>query len=68
MAAPATTRAKPSAELRRIQASLRAIVCEDQEDVALATSVAEGIHHIVSQIDRLAGLQELFEWWHELPL
>ena len=66
--APTPTRAKPSAELRRIQSDLRAIVREDQEDVALATSVAEGIHHIASQLDRLAGLQELFEWWHELPL
>ena len=70
MAAPAQTRAsaQPSAELRRIQADLRAIVQDDQEDVALATSVAEGIHRIAGQLDRLAGLQELFEWWHELPL
>jgi len=66
MAAPAPTRAKPSAELRRIQASLRQIVRDDQETDQLA--VAEGIHRVVSQLDRLAGMQELFEWWHELPL
>lgn len=70
MAAPVPIRAseKPSAELRRIQERLRIIVREDQEDTALATSVAEGVHRVVGQLDRLAGLQELFEWWHELPM
>ena len=68
MAAPVPIRAseKPSAELRKIQERLRSIVREDQDEVAI--SVGEGIHLIVGQLDRLAGLQELFEWWHELPM
>lgn len=66
MATPAPTRAKPSAELRRIQADLEQLVRDDQETDVLC--VAEGIHRIVSQLDRLAGMQELFEWWRELPL
>lgn len=70
MATPIPIRAheQPSAGLRRIQEQLRSVVREDQDDTALATSVAEGVHHVVGQLDRLAGLQELFEWWQELPM
>jgi hypothetical protein len=45
---------------------LEQLVRDDQETDVLC--VAEGIHRIVSQLDRLAGMQELFEWWRELPL
>ena len=72
MAATPTTHPRahelPSAALRRIRESLHEIVREDQEDTQLATSVGEGIHRVVQQIDKLAGLQELFEWWQDLPM
>jgi hypothetical protein len=58
---------KPSAELRRIQESLRALVRQDQENAELACSVWEGMRRIDSQIDRLAGLQELWEWYSKMP-
>lgn len=57
----------PATELRRAQAMVREILRQDQEEPKLATSVCEMLHRIEAQLDRVAGLQELFEWYSQMP-
>lgn len=57
----------PAVELRRLQAMLRQVVHKDQEEPKLAASVCEILDRIEAQLDRVAGLQELFEWYSHMP-
>jgi len=58
---------QPSKKLRQIQKDLRAVVAEDQQSPELAASTCEALHRIEDQLDRVAGLQELFEWYLRMP-
>jgi hypothetical protein len=58
---------KPSAELRRIQELICKVLKRDQDSPEFAASVCEALHHIEGQMNRIAGLQELFEWYSEDP-
>jgi hypothetical protein len=58
---------KPSAELRLVQESIRKILKRDQDAPEFAASVCDGLRNVETQVDRLAGLQELFEWYSERP-
>lgn len=50
-----------------MQAMLRQIVRKDQEEPKLASCVCEILDRIEAQLDRVAGLQELFEWYLQMP-
>jgi hypothetical protein len=65
-ASPAAT-ASAVAELRRAARILRDVIVADQNEPALVCSVAEGLDRVTDQLDRLAGLQELFEWYSSMP-
>ena len=58
---------KPSAELRLIQESISKLLRRDQDAPEFAASVCEGLRNVENQVHKLAGLQELFEWYSEQP-
>ena len=71
MAAPATSlaaeQARASRRLRQVQADLRKLLADDQENPEIGFGVCEGLNRVEEQLDRLCGLQELFEWYGEMP-
>ena len=58
---------RASAKLRRVQESVRALIREDQDKPEMASSVCELLARIEEQLHRVAGLQELFEWYGRMP-
>lgn len=53
--------------IRRVQEALRVLIREDQDKPEMAASVCEALSRIEEQVDQVAGLQELFEWYSRMP-
>lgn len=58
---------RASVKLRRVQESVRALIRADQDKPELATCVCEVMERIAEQLDKVAGLQEMFEWYSRMP-
>lgn len=57
-----------SAEIQRARDILRDVLlrddeCDEESDVPLIGQVSDGLNEIISTLDSLAGLQQMFEAW-----
>lgn len=58
---------RASQRIRQVQEEIRAIIRDDQTDPKIGYSICEALAVVEQQIDRIAGLQELFEWYLQKP-
>jgi hypothetical protein len=65
---PEQVEARASVKLRRLQEQVREIIREDQTDPQMTDGICGGLHFIENQLDKLAGTQELWEWYQGYPM